>query len=68
MVSCQNRRDGAEVEIHRGVDIAVSGDDDLIGEPNGETGEYDGVGCMGQIICIYPYVPLNPLVAADCGR
>jgi len=37
---------------------AVSGDDDRIGEPDGKTGGDDGVGWMGQIICIYPYVPL----------
>jgi hypothetical protein len=32
-----------EVGIHGGVCGAVSGDDDLIGEPDGETGGYDTV-------------------------
>ena len=44
---------------HGGVGGAVSGDDDVSGEPNGETGGDDGVVCMGQVICIYPYVPLT---------
>ena len=43
MVSCQDKRDGAEVGIHRGVGGAVSGDDDVIGEPDCETGGDDGV-------------------------
>ena len=51
---------GTEVGIHGGVRGAVSGDDDVIGEPDGETGGDDGVGCVGQVICIYPYVPLIP--------
>ena len=42
--------------MHGGVGGAVVGDDDGIGEPDGETGGDDGVGWMGQIICIYPYV------------
>jgi hypothetical protein len=29
---------------------AVSGGDDVLGEPDGETGGDDGVGCMGQEI------------------
>ena len=29
------------------------------GEPDGKTGGNDGVGCVGEVICIYPYVPLN---------
>jgi len=49
----------AEVGIHGGVGGAVSGDDDVVGESDGETGEDDGVGCVGQVIFIYPYVPLN---------
>jgi hypothetical protein len=32
-----------EVGRHRGVGGAVSGDGDIIGEPDGETGEYDTV-------------------------
>ena len=50
---------GAEVGIHGGVGGAVSGDDSVLGEPDGESGGDGGVGCMGQVICIYPYVPLN---------
>ena len=47
-----------EVGIHGGVDGAVSGDDEGIGEPDGGTGRDDGVGCIGQVISIYPYAPL----------
>ena len=38
---------GAEVGIHGGVGGAVSGDDDVLGEPDGETGGDDGVSCLG---------------------
>ncbi len=31
---------------------------DVLGEPDGETGGDAGVGGVGRIICIYPYVPL----------
>ena len=31
------------------------------GEPDGKTGGNDGVGCVGEVICIYPYVPLEAL-------
>ena len=48
---------GAEVGIHGGVGGAVSGDDHVLGEPDGETGGDGGVGCMGQVICIHPYAP-----------
>ena len=54
---CQGKRDGTEVGMYGGVGGAVSGDDDVLGGPDGETGGDDGVGCMGQVICIYPYVP-----------
>ena len=50
---------GAKVGIHGGVGGAVSGDDYGIGEADGETGGDDEVGWMGQVICIYPYVPLT---------
>jgi len=50
---------GAEVGIHGGVGSAVSGDDNGIGEPDAETGGDGGVGYVGQVICIYRYVPLN---------
>ena len=43
----------------RGVGVTVSGDDEVIGEPDGETEGDDGVGCMGKVIFIYRYVPLN---------
>jgi hypothetical protein len=43
----------------QGVGGTVSGDDDVIGEPDVETEGDDGVGCVGQVICICPYVPLN---------
>ena len=35
---------------------AVSGDDDIIGQSDNETTEDEGVRCVGQSICIYPYV------------
>jgi len=54
----QYKRDGTEVGIHGGIGGAVSGDDDDIGEPDSESGRDDGVGWMGQVISIYPYVPL----------
>ena len=46
-----------EIGIHAGVGGAVSGGHDGIGEPDGETGGYDTVVWIRQIICIYPYVP-----------
>jgi hypothetical protein len=55
----QDKRDGPEVGIHGCVDGVASWDDDVLGEPDGETGGDDGVGWMGQVISIYPYVPLN---------
>ena len=59
---------GGDVEagMHGGVGGAVSGDDDVIGEPDGENGGDDEVGCVGQVICTYPYVNLN--VAGGRGR
>ena len=58
MGPCQDKRDGTEVGTHGDVGGAVSGDDDGIGAPDGKTGGDDGVGRMGQVISIYPYVPL----------
>jgi hypothetical protein len=53
---------GSENGWTRGItscdDPTVSGYDDVTGEPDGETGGDDGVGCVGQVICIYPYVPI----------
>jgi hypothetical protein len=54
---CQDKRDGTEVGMHGGVGGAVSGDGEGIGEPHGETEGDDGVGWIGQVISIYPYVP-----------
>ena len=53
----QGKQEGAEVGIHVCVGGVVSGDDDGIDEPDGETGGDDAVGWMGQVISIYPYVP-----------
>jgi hypothetical protein len=44
--------------MHGSIGGAVTGDGDGIGEPDGETGGYDGVGRAGQVISISPYVPL----------
>ena len=44
--------------MHGGLGGTVSGDDNGIGEPDGETEGDEGAGWVGQIICIYPYVPL----------
>ena len=41
----QDKQEGADVRIHGGVGGAFSGD--------------DGVGWMGQVISLYPYVPLT---------
>ena len=65
MGPCQDKREGTEVGIHGGVSGAVSGDDDGIGEVDGETGGDDGVGWMGQVICIYPYVRMSPKLSID---
>ena len=46
-----------EVGRHGGVGGAVSGDDDLIGEPDGETGGNDGGVWIRKIISFYPYAP-----------
>jgi hypothetical protein len=46
-------------DICGGVGGAVSGDDDSIGEPDAETGGDYGVGRVGEVISLYPYVPLN---------
>ncbi len=42
----------SEVRIHGGVGGEVFGDDDVLGEPDGETGGDDGVGYVGQVICL----------------
>ena len=41
---CQDNRGGTEVGIHGDVGGAISGDDDGIGEPDGEAGGDDGTG------------------------
>lgn len=45
----------------RGVGGTVSGNDDVIGEPNGEAEESDGDSPVRQIISLCPYVPPNLL-------
>ena len=52
-------RCGMEVGVCGGVGVAVSGDDDVVGEPDNETGGNNGVGEMRQVICICPYVPIR---------
>ena len=47
----------AEVGVHGGVGGAVSGNDDVVGEPDGESGGDGGVGWLEQIIPLCPYVP-----------
>ena len=42
-----------------GVGGAVSEDDEGVYEPDSKTGGDDGVRWMGQVVCIYSYVPLN---------
>jgi len=54
--------------MHGGVGGAVSGDDDGIGEPDGETGGDYGGGRMEQVICIYPYAPLTPALSHEGER
>jgi len=55
---------GAKVGIQGGVGGTVSGDDNVIGEPGAGTGRDGGVGCVGQVICISPYIPLNPFYSS----
>ena len=54
---CQGKRDGTEVVIHGGVGVTVSRDDDVLGEPDGETTGDGGVGWMEKVISIYPMSP-----------
>ena len=68
MGPCQDKRDSAEVGVHEGVGGAVSGDDGVIGESNGETGGDDRVGCMGEVISIYPYIPKSSSRGGNCGK
>jgi hypothetical protein len=42
--------------MHGCVGAAVSGGDDLIGEPDGETGGYDTGVWIRKIISFYPFV------------
>ena len=46
-----------EVGRHGGVGGVVSGDDDFIGEPDGETGGYDTVVWIRKKNSFYPYFP-----------
>ena len=54
---CQGKGDGAEVWMYGCVGAALSGDGDIIGEPDGETGGYDTDVWIREIISFYPYVP-----------
>ena len=54
----QGKRDDTKVGLHKSVSGAVSRDDGVLGKPNGDTRGDDRVGLAGQVICIYPYVPL----------
>ena len=47
----------AEVVIHGDVGGAVSGNDDVAGEPDGESGGDGGVGWLERVIPLCPYVP-----------
>ena len=40
----KDKQNGTEVWVHRGFIGAVSEDDDVLGEPDGETGGDEGVG------------------------
>jgi len=48
--------DSAEVGIDGGVGGAVSGNDDVAGEPDGESGGDGGVGWFERVIPLCPYV------------
>jgi len=48
----------AEVGIHGGVVGSVSENDDVAGEPDGESGGDGGVGWLERVIPLCPYVPL----------
>ena len=51
--------------MHGGVGGAVSRDDSVLGERDGETGGDDGVGRMGQVICIYLYAPFTSILSEE---
>ena len=48
----------AEVGIHGGVGGAISGNDDVAGEPDDASGADGGVGWLERVIPLCPYVPL----------
>ena len=48
----------AEAVIHGGVGGAVSGNDNVAGEPDSESGGDGGVEWLKRIIPLCPYVPL----------
>ena len=50
----------AEVGIHGGVGGSVSENDDVAGEPDGESGGDGGVGWLERVIPLCPYVPNSP--------
>ena len=58
-------RCGAEVGIHGGVGGSLSENDDVAGEPDGESGGGGGVGWLERVIPLCPYVPNSELLAGD---
>ena len=54
--------DSAEVGIHGGVGGAVSGNDDVAGEPDRESGGDGGVEWLERVIPFCPYIPFLPYV------
>ena len=55
----------AEVGIHGGVGGAVSGNDAVVGEPDGESGGDGGAGWLERVIPLCPYVPCLLLTCRD---
>ena len=62
---CQGKQDDTKFGMHGGVGGAVSRDDSALAEWDGETGGDDGVGWMGQVICIYPYAPFTSVLSEE---
>jgi len=54
-------RCGVKAGIHGSVGGPVSENDDVAGEPDGESRGGGGVGCLERVIPLGPYVP-NPLI------
>jgi len=47
----------AEVGVHSGLGSGVSANDDVAGEPDGQSGGDSEVGWLEQVIPLCPYVP-----------